>query len=204
METNEKIERLLDMTEHPEHYTEEEMQQLLQDEECREYYELMVKTDNALTPIPGTDVEGALQEFESKHVRRISWRKIAAVFIGILMISGITYAAISLTNSSPAVRSEQQKKVEQTTVKGGTDDVRNVQQTDTTSEKAFDNVELQTILNGISSYYQLDVVYHSDRSRHLRLHFRWDKKADAGTAVESLNHFENVNITLTDHKIDVE
>ena len=51
--------------------------------------------------------------------------------------------------------------MEQTTVKGGTDDVRNVQQTDTTSEKAFDNVELQTILNDISSYYQLDVVYHS-------------------------------------------
>ena len=40
METNEKIERLLDMIEHPEHYTEEEMQKILADKETREYYSL--------------------------------------------------------------------------------------------------------------------------------------------------------------------
>ena len=78
--------------------------------------------------------------------------------------------------------------------------------TDTTTTQkgqSFDNVELQTILDDISSYYKLKVVYNSDKSRHLRLHFYWDKTKDAETIVESLNHFENVNITLTDSKIDV-
>ena len=75
----------------------------------------------------------------------------------------------------------------------------------TTTQKgqSFDNVELQTILDNISSYYKLNVVYNSDKSKHLRLHFYWDKSKDAETIVESLNHFENVNITLTDNKIDV-
>ena len=94
METNEKIERLLDMIEHPEHYTEEEMQKILADKETREYYDLIIKADDAYTKRHDIDVDKALKEFETKHLHHLSWSKIAAVFIGILLVSGVTYAAI--------------------------------------------------------------------------------------------------------------
>ena len=100
METNEKIERLLDMTEHPEHYTEEEMQKILADKETREYYDLIIKTDDAYTKCPDVDVDKALQEFETKHSRHFPLAKIAAIFIGILLVSGITYAAIVFNRNS--------------------------------------------------------------------------------------------------------
>ena len=207
METNEKIERLLDMIEHPEHYTEEEMQKILADKETREYYDLIIKTDDAYTKSTDVDVDKALQEFETKHSRHFPLAKIAAIFIGILLVSGITYAAIVINRSSSdkqSVRKAQTGRVITDKPTKSIDTVTTDADTTTTQKgQSFDNVELQTILDNISSYYKLNVVYNSDKSKHLRLHFYWDKSKDAETIVESLNHFENVNITLTDNKIDV-
>ena len=207
METNEKIERLLDMIEHPEHYTEEEMQKILADEETREYYDLIIKADDAYTKSHDVDVDKALQEFETKHLQHFSWSKIAAVFIGILLVSGVTYAAIVL-NRNPSEKQVSQKAqigrvITDKAAKNIDTETTDTDTTTTQKGQSFDNVELQTILDDISSYYKLNVVYNSDKSRHLRLHFYWDKTKDAETIVESLNHFENVNITLTDSKIDV-
>jgi uncharacterized protein (UPF0333 family) len=207
METNEKIERLLDMIEHPEHYTEEEMQKILADEETREYYDLIIKADDAYTKSHDVDVDKALQEFETKHLQHLSWSKIAAVFIGILLVSGVTYAAIVL-NRNPSEKQVSQKAqigrvITDKAAKSIDTETTDTDTTTTQKGQSFDNVELQTILDDISSYYKLNVVYNSDKSRHLRLHFYWDKSKDAETIVESLNHFENVNITLTDSKIDV-
>ena len=207
METNEKIERLLDMIEHPEHYTEEEMQKMLADEETREYYDLIIKADDAYTKSHDVDVDKTLKEFEKKHLQHLSWSKIAAVFIGILLVSGVTYAAIVL-NRNPSEKPVSQKAqigrvITDKAAKSIDTETTDTDTTTTQKGQSFDNVELQTILDDISSYYKLNVVYNSDKSRHLRLHFYWDKTKDAETIVESLNHFENVNITLTDSKIDV-
>ena len=207
METNEKIERLLDMIEHPEHYNEEEMQKMLADEETREYYDLIIKADDTYTKSHDVDVDKALQEFETKHLHHLSWSKIAAVFIGILLVSGVTYAAIVL-NRNPSEKPVSQKAqigrvITDKAAKSIDTETTDTDTTTTQKGQSFDNVELQTILDDISSYYKLNVVYNSDKSRHLRLHFYWDKTKDAETIVESLNHFENVNITLTDSKIDV-
>ncbi|WP_154655718.1 DUF4974 domain-containing protein [Xylanibacter oryzae] len=134
-----------------------------------------------------------------------SLSKIAAIFIGILLVPGTTYAAIVFNRSS----SEQQvgQKAQTGRVMAYTPakstDTQPVDTAATQKEQSFDNVELQIILDDISLYYKLEVVYQSDRSRHLRLHFHWDKTKDAETIVESLNHFENVNITLIDRKIEV-
>ncbi len=205
METNEKIERLLDMIEHPEHYTEEEMQKILADKETREYDDLIIKADDAYTKRHDIDVDKALKEFETKHLQHFSWSKIAAIFIGILLVSGVAYAAIVL-NKNPSEKQAKQKAqidrvITDKAAKSIDTETTDADTTTTQKGQSFDNVELQTILDNISSYYKLNVVYNSDKSKHLRLHFYWDKSKDAETIVESLNHFENVNITLTDNKM---
>jgi hypothetical protein len=206
METKDKMERLLDMTEHPERYSEEEIQMLLEDDECREYYELMVKTDAAYTgDTSDVEAEKALQKFEAEHMPKFSWRKIAAIFIGILMISGIAYAAISLHRRASAPARNQVARTENIAAK--TEPQRGgIAKTDSVAvkDKSFDNVELGTVLNEISAYYNLKVEYGSDKSKHLRLHFRWNQSQSAEEVVETLNHFENVHITLADGKMSVE
>ena len=134
-----------------------------------------------------------------------SLSKIAAIFIGLLWVSGTTYAAIAFNRGSSERQVSQKAQTGRvmayTPAKSA--DAQPVDTAATQKEQSFDNVELQTILNDISSFYKLEVVYHSDKSRHLRLHFHWDKTKDAESIVESLSHFENVNITLVDRKIEV-
>lgn len=206
MKTDDKIERLLDMIEHPELYTESEIQQLLEDDECRAYYELMVKTDNAFTQTPQTNVEEALKHFEAAHKQayRFSWRHVAAIIIGIVMISGITYATISLSKhytesqtktETPVIKTVEKKLVEKS----------EVEKTDTVvlKEKTFDDEELEVILVEIATYYNLKVEYRSDASRHLRLHFHWNKMQSIEDVVAAMNHFDKVNISLANGKMEV-
>jgi hypothetical protein len=205
METNDKITRLLDMTEHPERYSEEEINEMLEDEECRAYYELMVKTDNAYTKHDEADAEEALHDFRRKHERRSSWRYIAAIFIGIIVVSCLTFAAIAVHRHDSKPQSATKQHTENVLSKPTSDDARTAM-TDSVGEKekVFDNVELQNVLKDISAYYHLQLEYHSDASKHLRLHLRWDKTQGAAQMVEALNHFDHVNITLTGDKITVE
>ena len=154
METNEKIERLLDMTEHPEHYSEEEMQEILADKETREYYDLIIKTDDAYTKSHDVDVDKALQEFETKHSHHFSLSKIAAILIGILLVSGITYAAIVFNRNSSDKQVSQKAQIGRVIADKPAKSI-NAETTDTTTtqkEQLFDNVELQTILDDISTY----------------------------------------------------
>ena len=46
--TDSRIQRLLEMQEHPERYTDEDIRQLMADEECRQLYEQMIRATDAL------------------------------------------------------------------------------------------------------------------------------------------------------------
>ena len=48
MTQEEKLTRLLEMQEHPERYTEEEIRQLMADEESRQLYEQIVRATEAM------------------------------------------------------------------------------------------------------------------------------------------------------------
>ena len=81
------IEDLLRMTERPQDYTDEELQQLMSDPDMRAYYELMVKAE-----------EGFTQRNTKRDKARRLW-KIAAMFVGIILLSGLTFAAVHLMRS---------------------------------------------------------------------------------------------------------
>jgi hypothetical protein len=101
MKTDDKLERLLDMVEHPEQYTEEEIKELLDDDECREYYELMVKTDNALAPaVPNRMWKHALRAFERKCDSYVQLAKDGCDFHRYISDNGSAYAAITITRPS--------------------------------------------------------------------------------------------------------
>lgn len=206
MKTDDKIERLLDMIEHPELYAECEIEQMLKDDECHEYYELMTKTDNVCSQTPQTNVEEALKQFEAahKHADRSFWHHVAAIIIGIVMISGITYATIRLSKHyiEPQTKTEmpETKTVEKKLIEKS-----ETEKPDTlvAKEKAFDDVELEVILGEISTYYNLKVEYRSDASRHLRLHFHWNKAQSLEEVVAAMNYFDKVNISLAEGKMEV-
>ena len=89
--------------EHPDRYTDEQWQELLSDEECRELYEAIrlsasaFEAEDAKQKIANGIKEEEWQKFEAKHFPQKhgswGWMQMAATFIGVLIVSGIALTA---------------------------------------------------------------------------------------------------------------
>ena len=125
------------------------------------------------------------------------------MIIGVLMLSGIAYAAVHIIrNHEVGVKSQE------TVVSTNTQHLSPNTQTptDSTAMKpiVYEDAELATILNEIATFYQCEVVYKSEASNHIRLYFTWDKKATIDELIDTFNKFERIHITREDKKLIVE
>ena len=183
------IEKLLRMTERPQDYSDEELEQLLSDPEMRDYYELMVKAEAGFA--------------QKRHARNHGGRytmllKIAALFVGVLLLSGMAYAAYHY-----AVRGGYQaptQEVQMTNAPQQADEP--LQEPD--AIRTFENTELQEILQELSNHYHVGVEFRNNQSRHIRIYTKWDTSAPLKQMIERLNGFEKVNIKLSNNQIIAE
>lgn len=195
-----KLTAVLNMTEHPEQYTDEQLQELLADEECAKYYRLICDADNAYAEAPEESEEEIEAEWQritdregKKTLRRsLSVRKIAAVIIAVLALSAVSYAAIRLITarqhqSAPAPVSEVTQVPENTYQQ---------QSAPTDIIHVFQNAELQDILTAVANHYQLRTEYRSEEVRHVRLYIKWNKDEGVEKLVKRLNRFDKVNLVL--------
>ena len=199
-----KTDLLLQMMEQPQHYTAEEWQEILADEECRELYTLMSKTQSAIDAArvdqevtdDMVDAEWQRLSDEKQEVRneKYSLLQFAAMFVGILMLSGIAFAAIQIVshynepkeqntrvvnNSQPSISSPQ------------------IAESDTIVEaqpRLYDNVPLGDIFDELSDYYHVKVVYQNEDAPRLRLFYQWKPEYTLEKVVEMLNNFEWIQI----------
>ncbi len=134
-----------------------------------------------------------------------STKKMAALFIGVLILSGITYAAIHMISSNP-----QSEQVDQTVAVDNTQPLTiNAQQSASADSTiiqpvVFENAELSMILQEIASFYQCEVVYKKEKTKRVRLFFTWDKKQSLDQVVETFNKFERFHIAKENQKLIVE
>ena len=134
-----------------------------------------------------------------------SVKKMAALFIGVLILSGITYAAIHMISSNP-----QSEQVDQTVaVDKAQPSTINTQQSASADSTiiqpvVFENAELSMILQEIASFYQCEVVYKKEKTKRVRLFFTWDKKQSLDQVVETFNKFERFHIAKENQKLIVE
>lgn len=193
------IEELLKMTERPQDYSDEEIRQMMNDPEMRAYYELMVDAEAGFA-LKRSDM--------SKVVKRptcytISHRfmKAAAIFAGILLLSGISFAAYHFTLGAGS--SAEQGK-ESPTQEVRESNVHQQEVTEPSTIRTFENAELQQILQELSDFYHVGVKFHNEQSRHIRLYTKWDTAAPLKQIIERLNGFEKVSICLIDNQIIAE
>ena len=112
--TNDKINRLLEILDDPSTFSEQEIRDIINsDDEARKAYRLMVAAKQGYRykqPHQLTDAEAAWQRFEKKYMprqRRFDWMKIAASFIGILLITGVAFAAVHIFTPSNTQKSKE-------------------------------------------------------------------------------------------------
>ena len=223
-----QMERLLDMMEHSDQYTDEQLNELLRDDELRQTYQLISDTTSAYEYRRTSDklTDEIIEEewhklmekkSTSKPVHRY-YRQVAAVVIGILTVSGIAVAAVSIvkgskkrlatdsevaiTNNMTHTKTLQEKGSTRTTVTYSK--LKEKKVGEILPPKQFDNVMLQDIVQEISDYYGTKTVCRNPEAGQLRLRFLWNRDQSVEDAVETLNMFEKVQLTLADSTITIE
>ena len=217
---NENIRQLLEMLDHPEAYTEQEIHDIInRDENTRETYRLMVEAKRSSrnrqdeTPV---DVDDAWQRFHQRlqpKQQGRGWMKMVASFIGVLLVSGIAFAAIHIVRhyvgqDMPTPPQETEVAVPHQQV--ALDDTVKVETTDTIVQNAtmepvvFDNVPLEEMLPEIAAHYDATVTFGNDKARQLRFRFVWNPQQDIDQVVCDLKQFESLTVTLKDNQITVE
>lgn len=223
-----QMESLLDMMEHSDQYTDEQLNELLRDDELRQTYQLISDTTSAYEYRRTSDklTDEIIEEEWNKVMEKKStsrpiyryYRQIAAVVIGILTVSGIAVAAVSIvkgskkrlatdsevaiTNNMTHTKTLQEKGSTRTTVTYSK--LKEKKVGEILPPKQFDNVMLQDIVQEISDYYGTKTVCRNPEAGQLRLRFLWNRDQSVEHAVKTLNMFEKVQLTLTDSTITIE
>ena len=210
--TNDNIRQLLEMLDNPDAYTEQEIQDIInRDEDTRETYRLMVEAKRSSrhrqshTP---EDTDAAWQRFSNQlqpKQQGIGWMKIAASFIGVLLISGIAFAAIHLVRSvtgdvkSPTQETQISNSHQQETAAGTI-----AKDTVTVRPVVYDNIPLEKMLPEIAAHYDVKVTFANDEARGLRFRFVWNPQQGIEQVVSDLNQFERLTVTLKEKLITVD
>lgn len=222
-----KFEKILDIIDHQEKYSDEEIHEILQDEECRKLYQTMVEVDSALeSPSPIINVDEEWEKFSQEHQLQeeatqnaaqeaashpiTSWRKLAASIAGFVLISGIAFAAIhtyikrsqeptqvTADTHPEVIKSDSAKQV------AAKDSLAHPKPEKPAIHKTFENVSFEQMISEIASYYDLQVKFENNEDKTLRLYYEWDSHLSIENIVKELNQFENVNIELQQNELIV-
>lgn len=210
--TNENICQLLEMLDKPDAYTEQEIRDIInRDEDSREAYRLMVEAKRSSRHRGSdktVDVDAAWQRFNQELQPKrngLGWMKIAASFIGVLLVSSIAFAAIHI------VRQQQQPEAPKMEMAGNGAAPRTATPADTlTSDTAtvqpvvYDNTPLEKMLPEIAAHYGASVTFASAEAREFRFRFVWNPQQGIDQVVSDLNQFERLTVTLKDNQVTVE
>ena len=222
-----KFEKILDIIDHQEKYSNEEIHEILQDEECRKLYQTMVEVDSALeSPSPIINVDEEWEKFSQEHQLQeeatqnaaqeaashpiTSWRKLAASIAGFVLISGIAFAAIhtyikrsqepiqvTADTHPEVIKSDSAKQV------AAKDSLTHPKPEKPAIHKIFENVAFEQMISEIASYYDLQVKFENNEDKTLRLYYEWNSHSSIENIVKELNQFENVNIELQQNELIV-
>lgn len=215
-----KTEQLLMMLEHPERYSEQQWQEILADDECRELYSLMAKTRSAFVreqadeQITDEMINEQWQCLEAEHPTRAAivplWRKAAAAAVVAVATIGIAVAAMHtgfFGLKQTDKQTEQTTKPQQERVVPEVGTATPEQPADTLNAarpQLFEEAPLEQVLNVLAAHYGVEVEYRTDDVRSLRLFYQWEPEYTLDKVVEMLNNFEAFSIRHEGNKLIVE
>ncbi len=165
--------------------------------ECSEYYDQMLATTELLRPkhSPVPDRAGTYDKTVNSKLSnsKYVWLRIAAMFAGVLLLSGIAFATIYFVKSKES-RVESNIRLE-SSPQGGTGGGQSVR---------FEEVRLDSILGVVSAHYSKAVSFDSDEAKGLKFIIEWEPDAPLADFIEGINMFDGLQLTLQRDTIFVE
>lgn len=219
----EKRQMFFNMQEHPERYTDEQVESLLADEDMKDFFHYMAMFRMAMKKgnPKKVNVDEAWKKFADTQRLKVNetsgetfsnrW-KIAASIIGVVFLSGITFAAIHSGifrfSSSDEANQAKTEQVSSTSDLNKMDSIKvsATEKADSLDLKpvVFDNAELGDVVSQLAAFYNVKVEFDNAESQHVRIFFNWDKTKTLEQNLEILNAFERIQITEVNGTLKVE
>ena len=223
MTEEQRIEWLLELQDHSEQLTDEQLQQIYADDEMRQLVQQLgfakraFLHDELKNDSPNVDDEW--EKFAVRHTEELDaldeggakprfptylfTHKIAASFIGVLLASGIAFAAIQVVRNVNTPKPQIASTEQTTGIKPVTSQPADTVKADTIAAAPyiFNNVPLDSMLTVIAAVHGVGVEFENDAARQLRFHFVWKREDSLSRVVEKLNTFEAVTIGMEGEKL---
>ena len=147
--------------------------------QCRDYYNGLTAVTKQLQPryiLKGFIDTNTIRIQEEKTTRNPSsrrWLKVAAMFGGIILIGGISLAAIHFAQKRPTLSPPSE-----------------------TVSVHFTNVRLDSVLSVVGKHYGHTVVFRDNEPRQVQLIMTWNPDATLTEFVNRLNSFDDLHIDI--------
>ena len=206
-----KIQQLLELTDKPYEFSEEQIQKTLQDDDMKATYAVMVLAAQAFDTQRETEQQSIEQNVAvtiAMGNKRRLWRKVA-IFIGVFLISGLAVAAfLPMGKAKPA--EEQPAVVAEKETPSPTADSQPQQKELTDSHPrtnpivVFQDETLENIMQAVGKEYKVTPVFKNEQKRHIRLHLKWNREAGLDIFLQRISQFQQFNVSATPTTIIIE
>lgn len=194
-----RLETLLDMIEHPELYTEQQVKAMLDDEDMRKHYDTMVALRMAFAEME--DGRWKIENEEPSIPASIfhlpsSFRKMAAALLAFVLMGGLAIAALYFhkAQQSHVAQSPHDAPVAIDTMRPSTEK---------DSAIRFENIRFDSLIHIVSKSYHYALAFQSDDPRHLRVSTTWQPNEPLPTFIERMNELDGLRLTIRQDTIIV-
>ncbi len=210
--------RILDAQEHPEHYTDEQLEEILAEADNLALLKRAMEMED--TNCENIDVEAEWAAFEAKHpeektigkpISNHIRMKVAASTIGIIFIAGAAFAAavgLGIISNPFSTKIEPKQEmialVKTDTIAEKNDTIVSMPVKQEAKTQIFDNVKLEKIIAEISRYYHVEATFANEEAKHIRLYFEWDQAKSLDENIDILNSFQKITITRDNNKLTID
>lgn len=201
---------MFQMLEHPTEYTTEQWQEVLSDPICKDLYATLSMTAGAFysqqasVSLTDDDIKAEWSLLKDKHhktkIYSLSWRNVAAIISCLLILTGMTWAAVQTDFGGLF------KEVITPSEMSATPEVL----TSAPAIMTFDNVTIEQVISDLTTFYsnndgiRYEAIFDNDDVKNIRLFYRWDNSLSLQQVVDKLDHFEKMEVRLEGQKIYIE
>ena len=200
-----KYDLVLDIIEHPDKYSSEQLAEIMSEPETREIYNLLCKTESAIKDSEEPDVSSEWEKFSDSRLvrsRRVfSWFGNRAASIAAIVGSSIVAVAAGIAVTVSVIDHKSEPFAENTAVAPSAVAIS----TDTIATKCdtvnvnmtpvmFENEPLEKIMNVVAKTYRVEVKFKDENVASLHLYYKLDPSLTLNDVIEQLNTFEQINI----------
>lgn len=200
-----KYDLVLDIIEHPDKYSSEQLAKIMSEPETREIYNLLCKTESAIKDSEEPDVSSEWEKFSDSRLvrsRRVfSWFGNRAASIAAIVGSSIVAVAAGIAVTVSVIDHKSEPFAENTAVAPSAVAIS----TDTIATKCdtvnvymtpvmFENEPLEKIMNEVAKTYRVEVKFKDENVASLHLYYKLDPSLTLNDVIEQLNTFEQINI----------